>query len=110
MALIKSNLIDSSQSKPTEYKCCVYNQAASSTDATLGFNFTPEQLDGFTTITITSNVSITRLYYIVDGTSFSNIQTATSPFTIPAFNTNLVIGAKLGLAKEAYVEVIATLS
>lgn len=96
--------------KPTEYKCCVYNQAASNADATLGFNFTPEQLDGFSTITVTSNKSITRLNYIVDGTSFSNVQTGSSPFTIPAFSTNLMLGAKIALAPETYVEVIATLS
>lgn len=109
MALIRTSKANGATPQ-TVYKACCYNEGGSSIDNTLGFNFTKEELEDFTTITLTCTKSIAQTKYVVDGTSWSSFITGNNPLTIPSFTTSLVVAVNFGQGTHEFVEVTATLS
>lgn len=108
MALIKSTL--ESNARPTEYKASCVNMNNASIDNGCGFKFSKSQLEGFSTITITCTTAISNIKYSIDSVSWNDVQTGSTPFTIPAFTNELLIYAQFGQIVHQFVEVTATLS
>lgn len=107
MALILNNV---GGTKKSEYKAVYFNPSAASVNFKCGFEFAPEDLEGFTTIALTSNIQGFELQYIVDGNSYSSLVSGNNPLTIPTFTTKLIVVANGSVVTHGIVEVTATLS
>lgn len=97
-------------SPKTTYKSIYFNPSATSVNFKCGFEFTPEDLEGFTTITLTSNIQGFDLQYIVDDNSYASLATGNNPLTIPSFTTKLIVVANGSVVTHGLVEVTAALS
>ena len=97
-------------SPKTAYKSVAFNPAAGSGDFIIGFEFTPEELSGFTTITLSSNINGITIKYEVDNNAYGSLTNGTTPLTIPAFTTKLIVVASGSYSSHAFAELTAALS
>lgn len=97
-------------SPKTTYKSVAFNPTSGSADFIIGFEFTPEELSGFTTITLSSNISGITIKYEVDNNVYGSLTNGSTPLTIPTFTTKLIVVASGSYSSHALAELNATLS